>query len=179
MGTYWNEDWLAYSVNQDFIIVSGKYPNYNKDSAKSLEQRLSRQLSFTPQFISVNPNKRIVVLAGDQSLTSFDIETKDSYDTTLDTAATSINWLDNYLLWQNTNNTVYTRDFDGSNYRAIVENANNSLPVVISENNKWLYYFSITESETASTSANSPSDEEPSENIKSEIRYTLKRKNIQ
>ncbi len=178
MGSYWNEDWLAYSINQNLIITSGKYPNYKKD-AKSLEERLNQQLSYTPQFISVNPNHRVVVLSGEQTLTSYDIETKDLYNAKLTADVTSLNWIDDFILWQNVDNSIVVRDFDGDNRRTIVNDINNSLPVIISENNRWLYYFAITESETVSGNNNSPSDAAPSENVKTNITYTLKRKKLE
>ena len=76
-------------------------------------------------------------------MVSYDIETKRYYDTDLGIDITKINWIDDYLLWENVDNNVVVRDFDGSNRRGIAKQASPALPAVISENNDWLYYFEI------------------------------------
>ena len=179
IGTYWNEDWLAFSIDQDLTILSGRYPNYKKDSSKPLEQRLDRNLGYTPHSISVNSSQRVVVLAGDKSLVSFDIETKDYYDTNVDENVTisGINWLEDNILWHNTNNAIVIRDFDGDNRRTIVPNNSTSLPATISENGKWLYYFEpSTKSEASATDG--PSDATSSENTETTTNYILKREKL-
>ena len=179
MGTYWSEEWLAYSVDEQLVIISGKYPSYEKDKASSLKERLNHKLGFTPQLASVNANQRILILTGDESMFSYDLETKDSYSIKIASKLTNITWLDDYLLWQNIDNTIVTRDFDGDNRREIVPNVSNPFPAVISENNRYLYYFDMTETESVTEGTDSPSDADPTTNTEKNLKYILKRQKLE
>jgi hypothetical protein len=180
MGSYWNEDWLAYSVNKQIFILGGKYPSYGKNDVSKLKTKLERELDYTPQLLSVNANQRIAVFSGDNKMTSYDIETKDYFDTELTVPLTNITWIDSYLLWQNVDNAIVVRDFDGNNRRKVASNVNNPFPAIISENNRWLYYFDIVEEETKTdANAEAPSDADPVTATETKIKYTLKRKSLQ
>ena len=142
MNTYWNEEWLAYSYDKEIRVLAGKYPSYGKQNS-TLKVILERNLNFAPTMISRGGKGNIIVFAGGKNMVSYDIETKRYYDTELNTNLAKINWLDEYLLWQNVDNSTIVRDFDGGNRRSITEKTNDKLPVVVSENNRWLYYFEI------------------------------------
>ncbi len=144
-GSYWNEDWLAYSVNEQIFVLSGKYPSYDKNELSKLKTKLERRLDYTPKLISTNASQRIAVFSGDKYLTSFDLETDDYFDSELASEISDITWIDNYLLWQKVDDTIVVRDFDGSNRRVVVSDINTAFPVAISENNRWLYYIDFTE----------------------------------
>ena len=159
MGGYWNEDWLAYSINKHFTVLSGKYPSYSKSEKKnSLKKTYEQELNEEPELASFNPPQRVIVLAGNNSITSYDIETKTSYNYNISTPLTSINWLDDYLLWRNSDNEIIIRDFDGNNRRKVASSTDNPFPVIISENNRYLYYFDAIKEETTSDPINTPSD---------------------
>lgn len=179
MGTYWSEEWLAYSVNQRLRIISGKYPNYDKDKKPSLTEKFSNDMSFLPQLASVNANQRILVLSGENKLLSFDFETKEKYDVELTGPLTDITWLDDYIIWQTIDSKVVARDFDGDNRREIVPSVDNPFPAVVSENNKYLYYFDITETESVTEGTDSPSDADPTINTEKDLKYTLKRQKLE
>ena len=180
MGSYWNEDWLAYSFNNHIYVLGGKYPSYGKNEANKLKEKLSRELDYKPQLLSVNANQRIVVFSGDTKLTSYDMETKEDFDVELAAPLTNINWIDGFLLWQNVDGDIIVRDFDGSNRRKIASKVDTPFPAVISENNRWLYYFDIIE-EDAKTDADAktPSDADPVTTTETIIKYNLKRKSLQ
>lgn len=143
MDTYWNEEWVAYSYDKELRILSGKYPSYGKNDNNTLKNTLERSLEFAPSLISRGGKGNIIVFVGGQNMTSYDIETKRYYDTDLGIKISKINWIDNFLLWENVDNNIVVRDFDGSNRRGVTKQTNASLPVAISENNRWLYYFEI------------------------------------
>ena len=180
MGSYWNEDWLAYSVDKEIFVLGGKYPSYGKNEVAKLKSRLERELDYTPQLLSVNANQRVAVFSGNNSMTSYDMETKDYFDVELASPLTNINWIDGYLLWQNVDNNIIVRDFDGDNRRKVISNVDNPFPVVISENNRWLYWFDIVEEETKTDKdQDTPSDSDPVATTETKIKYTLKRKTLQ
>ena len=180
MGSYWNEDWLTYSIDQQVYVLSGKYPSYGKNEASKLKTKFERKLDYVPQLLSVNANQRIAVFSGDDKLTSYDIETGDYFDAGLAAPITNITWIDSYLLWQNVDNAIIVRDFDGNNRRKVVSNVNNPFPVVISENNRWLYYFDVVEEETSTDAdKDTPSDSDPVATTETKLKYTLKRQSLQ
>lgn len=179
MGSYWNEDWLAYSIDKKIYILNGKYPSYGKNEVSKLKLKLERDLDYSPQLLSVNANQRVVVFSGDKYITSYDMETKDYFDTEISAQLTNINWIDDYLLWQNVDNAIIVRDFDGANRRKVISNVDNPFPVIISENNRWLYYFDIVEEETSTDAdEDTPSDSDPVSTTETKIKYTLKRKSL-
>ena len=62
-----------------------------------------------------------------------------------DIEITDINWLDDFLYWQAKDQTIVVRDFNGDNRREILNETLGNLPVVISANNRYLYYFTSEE----------------------------------
>ncbi len=164
MGTYWNVSWLAFSTDQHIEFYGGNYPSYDKKS--SLKQLISKDLDFTPSTISVNNTGRIVTLAGASQFASIDTETNKLFTAAFDSESSGINWLDDYLFWEIVQEKIIVRDFDGDNRREVITNVNCELPVVISENNRWLYYFIIEVPEDDGDVLSAPS---------TETIYTLKR----
>ena len=142
MGTHWNEEWIALQTGENILILSGHYPSFDKDSSDKLKVKLEKTLDYTPIALSANPKQRIIVFAGENNYYFYDIETTDHDPVALNNTISSVNWLDDYLIWHNINDKVIIRDFDGGNRRTVAKKASPSLPATISENNRWLYYFS-------------------------------------
>lgn len=158
MGTYWNEEWLAYSYDKEIRILAGKYPSYGKQSNTAMKVALERNLSFSPKLISRGGKDNVIVFIGGKNMVSYDVETKRYYDADLGIEIAKVNWLDDFLIWENVEDNIIVRDFDGRNRRTIAKQANAKLPSIVSENNQWLYYFEIpTEAieETETGSVNS------------------------
>ncbi len=143
MGTYWNEEWLAYSYDKEIRILVGKYPSYGKQSTAAMKVALERSLNFSPKLISRGGKGNVIVFVGGKNMVSYDVETKRYYDTDLGLEITKVNWLDDFLIWENVEDNIIVRDFDGRNRRIIAKQANAKLPSIVSENNQWLYYFEI------------------------------------
>lgn len=175
MGTYWNESWLAFNVNNRIYVQSGTYPSYDKPSKENLKELVKRDLEYTPTIASTNHLSRIVAFAGSCYLTAIDIETHNYYDSTTETELTKLNWLDGYLFWENANDKIVVRDFDGENRREIL-NVNNQHAVNITENNRWLYYFEVKE---ADVDANGEAKDKTNNTAPSETIYQLKRQKLE
>jgi hypothetical protein len=141
MGTHWNEEWIAYQTGTDITILNGRYPSYGKDEVNKLKTKLQQSLDYAPITLSVNQKQRIIIFAGETSYTYYDIETTDTSSVSLKAPIASISWLDDYLIWHNVDGKAIVRDFDGSNRRTIAKKASQNYPVIVSENNRWLYYF--------------------------------------
>lgn len=146
LGTYWSEEWLAYSTDAKLTILAGKYPSYDKPTSNALKIVLKREISHVPVSISHSNEQRIVAFRSPDKVMSFDFETKDYYDIKLKSTNPS-RWLDDYIIWQHEEGKVTINDFNGANYRELIAESNNELPVCLSENSRWLYYFDVIEKE--------------------------------
>jgi len=175
MGTYWNESWIAYSTDAHIAVLSGTYPSYDKEEKNSLRKIINRDLEYEPKLASTNKLGRIVTFAGNTSLTSIDIETRNYYDASTEKEAAQLNWLDDYLIWENNDNKIVIQDFDGNNHREILE-VNNEQPINITENNHWLYYF---ERKAADVDENGSAKDVTKDTKETEIIYQLKRQKLE
>jgi len=176
-GTYWGEDWVAYSLDKTIYLLGGKYPSFDKPTKNPLKSILKRDLEYAPTIISRDTEKHIVVFSNGKDRTAFDFETKDYFDSSTGVTVQA-NWLDNYLLWYVESNKLFVQDFDGNNLRELVENVDGTLPVCLSENNRWLYYFDTIEKQVeASETESEESGSEPQTETVTE--HILRRKKLE
>lgn len=181
MGTYWGDNWFAYNIDNKVTILTGTPPSADKPRNNTLKTLLSRDLEYTPQHISANNNQRLVVFATDHNLMSYDVETRNYYDSSFESTLTSINWLDDFLFWQRHEDKIIIQDFDGGNRRELLKKVNTQLPIALSENNKWLYFFELTEEvDEKNIDSTVTTDEGAVEtNTETKLVYTLKREKLQ
>ncbi len=142
MGTYWGEEWLTYSTDKTVYVLGGKYPSFETPVKNALKSIIKRDLDYVPTSASRDNEERIVAFTDGTNTLAFDFETKDYFDSSF-SEATTPHWLDDYLFWYRASNKIFVQDFDGYNNRELIDNADNELPICLSENNKWLYYFDI------------------------------------
>ena len=177
-GTYWDEDWVAYSINNTIYLAGGHYPSFDKPSKNTLKSILRRELSYTPTAILRDTELHIAVFSDGTNRTAFDFETKDYFDSHTDVAATS-HWLDDYLLWYSTSNKIFIQDFDGSNHRELISDVNNPLPICLSENNRWLYFFTVVAEKPAETTPEETEATTETESGSAKTQYILKRRKLE
>ena len=189
MGTYWSKNWLAYTHSGDFHCMSGKYPSYNKSQESDFKDIYKTAINFEPSYITNNPEQRVIITASNKRLLGFDIETLRPYNFEVDADLTNINWLDNYLIWNQEADKIIAHDFTGENRRELASTTlSNNSPAVISENNQYFYYFTTEESPIQSSDQTTNSEQ--SENSSSEsannsteqtttqVNYVLKREKL-
>ena len=173
-GTYWGEDWVAYSVNNTIELLGGRYPSFDKPAKNPLKSTLKRNLSYAPTALLRDLEHHIVIFSDGNNRTAFDFETKDYFDSRTENTVKS-HWFDDYLIWYNDANKIFVQDFDGNNVREIISNVNNSFPICLSENNRWIYYFDTVIEEKETTETVDANAETGTESI---IHYALKRKKL-
>lgn len=168
-GTYWSKDWLVYNLGNKLIVRKGHYPIYNKTQDSDFPIIKETELEFTPSLATHNSDQRIILAADGAQIYTYDViyTTEKTYQN--DIELTSINWLDDFLYWQNKDNTIVVRDFNGDNRRELLNNVISNMPIKISENNRYLYFFTSEEtpmtaqqestSETAETTENTETTE--------------------
>lgn len=185
MGTYWSKNWLAYANNGDFHCMSGKYPAYNKARETDFKDIYKTAITFEPNYITNNPEQRVIITASNKELLGFDIETLRPYTFSVDSDLSSINWLDNYLIWNQEGDKIVTHDFTGENRRELASTKLSGFPAVISDNNQYFYFFTTEDSVVESlsddnsnldTSETAPAESE-TETTK-QVNYVLRREKL-
>lgn len=155
MGSNWTGDWVAYTVNERFFVLSGKYPSYETaKSAKTFKTIFENDLDFVPTAITPNPTERFAIASADTKISAADIEIGERYYYEF-SSNDKINWLDNFLLWSDHDNTLTVIDFNGLNRRSLGDIAT-GYTLGLTSNNRWLYFISsktteATESEPEAT----------------------------
>ncbi len=144
-GTYWSKDWLVYNLGNKLIVRKGRYPIYNKTQDSDFPIIKEIELEFEPTLATHNSEQRIILAANGTNVYTYDViyTTESSYQS--DIELTSINWLDDFLYWQNKDKTTVVRDFNGDNRRELLSDAISTLPIKISANNRYLYFFTTEE----------------------------------
>jgi hypothetical protein len=144
-GTYWSKDWLVYNIGKKLIVRKGGYPIYNKTQDSDFPIVKEIELNFVPAIVTKNSDQRIILAANGADVYTYDViyTTENNYQS--DIEFTDINWLDDFLYWQSKDNTITVRDFNGDNRRELLNDAIDTLPIRISANNRYLYYFTSEE----------------------------------
>ncbi|MDR3298191.1 MAG: PEGA domain-containing protein [Candidatus Nomurabacteria bacterium] len=137
LGSYWGDDWIAYSLDDRIYVRSGSYPSYGK-SASSMKIVAEHDIDFVPEFIKASPSGRFVVAANKQQVVTVDVELKEHWIYEVNTELDTVNWLDNFMTWEIWDDKLVVRDFDGNNRREIAEAASGQ-GVALTENDRWLY----------------------------------------
>ena len=183
MGTYWSKNWLAYVNAGDFHCMSGKYPAFNKARETDFKDIYKTAITFEPNYITHNPEQRVIITASNKELLGFDIETLRPYIFSVDSDLSSINWLDNYLIWNQEGDKIVTHDFTGENRRELASTNLSGFPAVISENNQYFYFFT-TEDSVVESLSNDNSNLDTSETAPAEsettkqVNYVLRREKL-
>lgn len=144
-GTYWSKDWLVYNLGNKLIVRRGSYPIYNKTKDSDFAITKEVELRFTPTITTHNSDERIIIAANGADVYTYDVIYTTEREYQSDIEITDINWLDDFLYWQAKDQTIVVRDFNGDNRREILNETLGNLPVVISANNRYLYYFTSEE----------------------------------
>ena len=165
LGNYWGDDWIAYTLNNRFYLQIGSFPS-SGESTSSLKTIAEHDINFIPSFITANPSQRLVAMAKDQQIATYDIELRDLTNFESATNPAQINWLDDFILWENDQSRLIVTDFNGANRRDITAISENS-PAAITENNHWLYLFTYDETPDPDNNSNSTTESQNS--------YTLRR----
>lgn len=141
LGSYWGDDWIAFSMDSRIFVRSGTYPSYGKP-ASSLKVLVERDLKFSPEALTASPSGRFVAGASKRNVVMTDVELRDYWEYEVGNEVVRFNWLDNFLTWEIWDNKLVVRDFDGHNRREVSEAA---WLAAITENNRWLYFVTPVE----------------------------------
>ena len=159
---YYDERYLAYTVGDEMTVLYGSLPVYQD---KATEADLSdlqalfvdAKLKTVPESLRTSPEGEYIIARSGAHLMVVDLEMGELYE--YEAAANSY-WVDEGLLGVVADDMLKVWDFDNTNHRTLVQkvmadDATTELmpvttrttstllnyPVVISDNNRWLYYL--------------------------------------
>lgn len=162
---YYDDLYLTYAVGDELTVRFGSLPSYREGvlEADITDLQLlfaDQKLSQVPTSLTVSPEgDYILAQAGLQTMV-LDLEQGELYDYA---AAERLSWLDEGILGAMVDGELVVWDFDNTNRRVLVKTVAKdeevelkavttrttarllNYPVIISENNRWLYYLTQDE----------------------------------
>lgn len=136
----------SYRDNHLTVIEDGKLSLYkgqlprDKDD-KSFEQIFSVEIGLMPERIKIGADGDFVIMSNGKNIVTLDMESENV--SRFEVEDGKIGWLDDYLLYVVDNDgDMVVYDYDGLNRRELSKNASQRLGATVSEDERWLYYFS-------------------------------------
>lgn len=148
---YYDEDYIAYLLDDKITVLYGKIPAYEEDGADISDLKTlveDTTYSIVPENFSVSPEGEYLLAQKDTRLVVMDLDMGDIFE--YDAPNSNVKWLDSSMLYTVQDQQIIVWDFDGTNQRNLSENiktVNNKTPkilnrpVVVTANNRWMYYL--------------------------------------
>lgn len=164
LAKYYDEDYLAYFVDDRLTVYYGAVPNYHENVDDNVELANLKVLLFdesfvaTPESFTVSPENDYLVAVRDRHYMVVNLDMGDIFEYDVETARVS--WLDANMMAAVVDGTLKVWDYDFTNRRNLVTSKQEpdlsavtryseapvaDYPAVITNNNKWLYYIVRTE----------------------------------
>lgn len=152
LSSYYGDDYIVYAIDNEVTILYGRLPAYSESGSglselKNLSSGIT--LSALPVALSVSPEGEYVVGQDGDRLMVIDLEMGDLYEYRAPSAL--LRWFDASMMYDIHDGQILVWDFDGTNQRNLAESMKNSneiavknSPVVVTANNRWLYYLTIS-----------------------------------
>lgn len=124
LSRYYDEDYLAYIVDNNLAVYYGALPNYREDATQIDTSTLktligSNKLDFIADNMSLSPEGEFFLATSGSKYLVVDFEMGDT--TTYEAqSATSVSWLDDSMLVNIENGVMQVWDFDYTNRRELV-----------------------------------------------------------
>lgn len=150
---YYDEDYFAYIVDEKMTVYYGVLPSYNENRDGSALENLrslvdARELEETPESFTVSKDGEYMVARRGVKFMVTDLDMGELFS--YEAATDKLNWLDASMMFAVKDGEVQVWDFDGTNLRNLSASAKTAtgqqvkvadFPVLLSANNRWLYYL--------------------------------------
>jgi hypothetical protein len=153
-GEYLGDKLLVYSVGAQIRAFSGNWPHFGSDN--SMMNIISEELPFTPgsKLAFSDENRFLKIENGaDKQVLVFDFDEFEAIERYSLERIGNLSWLDGYLLFSKNDSELAVMDYDGENYRKLIESGDDEQLRIshyfLSENENWFYFV---ETETRETS---------------------------
>lgn len=162
LSRYYDEDYLAYTVDGSLAVYYGTLPNYREDATQIDTSTLktligNNKLDFAPEDMSLSPEGEFFLATSGNKYLIVDLEMGDAATYEAQNAV-STNWLDDSMLVNIENGVMKAWDFDYTNQRELVRYVSDNTkvelmpvttkstaplvqyPAIIASNEDYLYY---------------------------------------
>ncbi len=148
-GSYYGEHYVALLHGETLDIMRGNLPSSDSADKLALTKVAGLTIADSSDYVGFSPgNNRMVYAARGSKILTYDLELQTSATVALQSPLVrDVQWLDNYHVF-GTGEAGYYYDYDGTNGQLFASNTIDQ-PAVMSENEKYMYYFAATESGTA------------------------------
>ena len=133
IGRYYRESYVY--IGQDSKIDIYKSASWTE----KMHLTKTLNLKFSPDYLKLNGESRILVAKKGKDVYSFDIETRNEYQFSVSNDG-KIKWLDDFILSDFEGERMAIHDFDGMN-KQVLSRAISNLPFTLSNDNKYIYSF--------------------------------------
>lgn len=153
LSSYYGDDYMVWTADQELSILYGAMPSYDENRAElpsDLKYLMENaMLTESPEYLTVSPGNEFILAQKGARMMVVDLEMGDLYEYEAPGSGAA-KWFDASMLYAVKNQQIIVWDFDGSNQRNLTESAKtvndtmpivDDAPVVIANNNRWLYYL--------------------------------------
>jgi hypothetical protein len=135
----YRDNYLTVVEDGKLSLYKGQLPRDKDD--KSFEQIFSVEIGLMPERIKIGVDGDFVIMSNGKNIVTLDMESENV--SRFEVEDGKIGWLDDHLLYVVDNDgDMVVYDYDGLNRRELSKNASQRLSATVSEDDRWLYYFS-------------------------------------
>lgn len=135
----YRDNYLTVVEDGKLSLYKGQLPRDKDD--KSFEQIFSVEIGLMPERIKIGADGDFVIMSNGKNIVTLDMESENV--SRFEVEDGKIGWLDDHLLYVVDNDgDMVVYDYDGLNRRELSKNASQRLSATVSEDDRWLYYFS-------------------------------------
>lgn len=159
LARYYEEDYLAYFVNDKLTVYYGAVSSYHENMDENVElanlKVLLKDVSFaaSPESFTVSPDDDYLIATQGKHYMVVNLDAGDIFE--YDIEATNVYWLDSSMMSAVVGGGLKVWDYDFTNRRTLVKSNDSNdksevttyieakildYPAVVTSNNKWLYY---------------------------------------
>lgn len=162
LAKYYGEDYMIYMVDNQMTILYGVLPSYNERGADLSELKTlvdERELTEIPESLETSSEGQYVVARRKRQWMVTDLDMGELYE--YEAPVAGLHWLDSSMMYATANERVVVWDFDGTNMRTLVgeadkkdvDLANGEISLsdkktsvvepyvaLVTTNGRWLYY---------------------------------------
>ena len=146
-GEYYGEHYVVTLYGETLTIKKGNLPSSDSADALKLTEVAKLTVSGSGTYLGFSPTNRMVYVGAGTRIVTYDLELKNSATLSLqEPLVRDVAWLDGFHIAATGQNSYYY-DFDGTNGQLFASNTLNQ-PAVLSSNEKYIYYFAMSEETT-------------------------------
>lgn len=147
LSRYYDEDYVCYVVGNELKIRYGSLPNYRREGGVvELKDLVERDFEVLPKAVSLSSGGEYLVARSDRNFMVTDLDMGEYYK--YEAVASELRWLDASMIYAVQEGRIKVWDFDGTNLRDLSTSRQDgeermvlNSQVLISPNNRWMYYL--------------------------------------